>query len=180
MPFWGGRRGRAGGAGCSFCGEREAEGGPETAKWGRRVYWHTATHTCTVLVHATHIMRLQSRCPACLRRLNLQALLRSEVFWPKEATDCSRAERGGAARQSHRVGRRGVNEAVSLVGGRDMGRSALASNPLHGTARSSPWCDASVRRVGGSGGGVPGTHGGLPWASSSSCSATHTSSSRSA
>ena len=82
--------------------------------------------------------------------------------------------------QSRRVARRGVNEAVSLVGGRDMGRSALASNPLHGTARSSPWCDASVRRVGGSGGGVLGTHGGLPWASSSSCSATHTSSSRSA
>ena len=119
--------------------------------------------------------------PCLSKTLNLQALLRSEVFWPKELTAAERSEgvpRGKAT--GIRVARRGVNEAVSLVGGRDMGRSALASSPLHGTARSSPSCDASVRRVGGSGGGVLGTHGGLPWASSSSCSATHTSSSRSA
>ena len=62
------------------------------------------------------------------------------------------------SRQSHRVARRGVNEAVSLVGGRDMGRECVGEQP---PSRNGALLTV-VRRLGAEGGRLGWRRAGHP------------------
>ena len=128
-------------------GERAKRGVPKGGE--RRGLEHgTRPHTHTRDTHSasSESMPCLSETPKFTSACALRSLF---FFGPKR--QLTAAERGGA-RQSHRVARRGVNEAVSLVGGRDMGggvrwRAAPFTERLAPHRGATPRCGGWAARV---------------------------------